>query len=277
MIENIYHYTEVDTLALILENKTIRFNRLDRVDDITEGEGFKKLKLEQFFFVSCWTYDQNENIPQWHMYTDNMSGVRIKLPVKMFDIKKIIVPESHKPFMNGEILSQIPFEKIFTDNYFILPNFIDDNHFERVVEYDKDFVKLKNDAINFTKENGTFSGQIHDPSRIASVKSPDWEFQKEFRFVLMIFPSFPNSGLVDKSWQKNIPNFITDALLNGKGPDIEYFDIDLDPNVLDSIEVTVGPACSDGKKIMIDSLLQKYTKNGKLVVSKHKGKIRSKK
>ena len=29
----IYHYTSIETLALILKYKTIRFNRLDQVDD----------------------------------------------------------------------------------------------------------------------------------------------------------------------------------------------------------------------------------------------------
>ena len=34
----LYHYTSVNTLYYILKNKTIRFNRLDKVDDIDEGE-----------------------------------------------------------------------------------------------------------------------------------------------------------------------------------------------------------------------------------------------
>lgn len=34
----IYHYTNIETLALVLKNKTIRFNRLDRVDDLEEGQ-----------------------------------------------------------------------------------------------------------------------------------------------------------------------------------------------------------------------------------------------
>ena len=42
----IYHYTNIEALALILKNQTIRFNRLDKVDDIEEdacvinGRGF---------------------------------------------------------------------------------------------------------------------------------------------------------------------------------------------------------------------------------------------
>ena len=33
----LYHYTSLATLALILKNRTIMFNRLDKVDDVEEG------------------------------------------------------------------------------------------------------------------------------------------------------------------------------------------------------------------------------------------------
>lgn len=32
----IFHYTSIETLALILKNRTIRFSRLDKVDDPEE-------------------------------------------------------------------------------------------------------------------------------------------------------------------------------------------------------------------------------------------------
>lgn len=35
---NIHHYTSLETLALILNHRTIRFNRLDKVDDMEEAE-----------------------------------------------------------------------------------------------------------------------------------------------------------------------------------------------------------------------------------------------
>ena len=48
----IYHYTSIETLALILKNKTIRFNRLDHVDDVDEaayGSGVqKKVKISHY-------------------------------------------------------------------------------------------------------------------------------------------------------------------------------------------------------------------------------------
>ena len=59
----IYQYTSIDVLKLILENKTIRFKKLDLVDDIDESDycfepiGFNPSK---YFFVSCWTKEKHE-------------------------------------------------------------------------------------------------------------------------------------------------------------------------------------------------------------------------
>ena len=83
---NLFHYTSIEALALILKNKTIRFNRLDCVDDLEEsmyGSGPNDIKLGQYQFVSCWTKDCEENIALWKMYTSN-KGVRICLDSDMF-------------------------------------------------------------------------------------------------------------------------------------------------------------------------------------------------
>lgn len=75
----IYHYTSIETLALILHSKKIRFNRLDRVDDVEEscyGSGPTNARLGMYSFVSCWTKDVMENLSLWKMYT-GYKGVRI--------------------------------------------------------------------------------------------------------------------------------------------------------------------------------------------------------
>lgn len=38
MNQYLYHYTSIETLALILKNRTIRFNNLQNVDDPEEAE-----------------------------------------------------------------------------------------------------------------------------------------------------------------------------------------------------------------------------------------------
>lgn len=64
----LYHYTSIETLALILKHKTIRFSRLDRVDDPDEYS-FKEdgITPAHYCYVSCWTKNDNENLPQWYI------------------------------------------------------------------------------------------------------------------------------------------------------------------------------------------------------------------
>ena len=49
----LYHYTNTETLALILSNKTIRFNSLNNVDDLQEQETSDVKNFGQYCFVSC--------------------------------------------------------------------------------------------------------------------------------------------------------------------------------------------------------------------------------
>ena len=64
----IYHYTSIETLALILKNKTIRFNRLDHVDDVDEaayGSGVQKTLLGRVFKIcikKCSNIELKNNI-----------------------------------------------------------------------------------------------------------------------------------------------------------------------------------------------------------------------
>jgi hypothetical protein len=94
----IHHYTSIENLALILNSGKIRFNRLDKVDDIEEI-GIIDPRVYLKFFISCWTDDNAESIPLWKMYTPNMRGVRISMPKDMFQ-KKVIKAGNYK---NAEV------------------------------------------------------------------------------------------------------------------------------------------------------------------------------
>jgi len=48
----IYHYTTIESLAQILKNKTLLFNRLDCVDDIEEGS-IKRKHLANYSLEKC--------------------------------------------------------------------------------------------------------------------------------------------------------------------------------------------------------------------------------
>ncbi|MCV5372328.1 hypothetical protein OFD18_29525, partial [Escherichia coli] len=73
-MSEIFHYTSIASLALILKSNKIRFSRLDGVDDILEAQTHVGINFGQYFFVSCWTKTKEESIPQWHMYGNDMKG-----------------------------------------------------------------------------------------------------------------------------------------------------------------------------------------------------------
>ena len=257
----------------------MRFNRLDRVDDITEGEAFTSVKLEKFFFVSCWTCDHQERLPQWNMYTRDMAGVRITLPLQMFDFRPLEVPARYNNIIRkSSIISPIPFEHIFGKDYFIPPIFLNEEHFGRKVIYTPDFIKRKNDAIKMEAgPGGEIKGSISDPTGIASLKSPDWEFQKEYRFVLFIVPSLPISDDPNffETFSKQLPNIVATSLYTGKGPNLTFFDVGISQSEINEIQITTGPLCPEGDHIIVEALLDKYAPNGSLQKSKFTGTIRN--
>lgn len=63
--EYLYHYTNVDALALILKNRSIRLNSLDKMDDLQEQLSTDKQNFGRFIFVSSWTDNEDEEIPMW--------------------------------------------------------------------------------------------------------------------------------------------------------------------------------------------------------------------
>lgn len=91
--EVLYHYTSLDTLALILRNRPIRFTPLSSMDDVQEHMTTGTSNIGDFVFVSCWTGEDRESIPMWSLYASLESGVRIELPSTPFETYPL-TPES---------------------------------------------------------------------------------------------------------------------------------------------------------------------------------------
>lgn len=119
----IYHYTTTETLALILRNRTIRFNRLDKVDDLEESDVVSAgVKLGRYAFISCWTETEEESIPLWKMYTNGSSGVRISFEFEPFEDYEI--KSNYELDVEGGITTKkFPLSELMHSEYFILPNF----------------------------------------------------------------------------------------------------------------------------------------------------------
>jgi hypothetical protein len=82
--EKLFQYTSVDSLEKILSNCTIRFSRLDTVNDPEEAKAADVPNAASSVMVSCWSADERESIPMWSMYGDHFSGVRFGMPSNMF-------------------------------------------------------------------------------------------------------------------------------------------------------------------------------------------------
>jgi hypothetical protein len=258
--EYVWHYTSIDTLGLIVQNQTIRFNRLDKVDDASEGLSFERLRLEKFFLVSSWTHQRDERIHQWDRYGDRGAGVRLCFPRRMFEYKPLYPPPELEMTVQGVTESPLPFRQVFGPDYLVLPTFLKDEHFARRVEYLSNFVAEKNSAIRINQDanRGTIEVSISHPTRIACLTSPDWAHQEEYRFVIFVVPApvYRTDATYVQSLSRDLPNIAIDALVRGNQPSIDHLDIRLSPKVLSSIDITVGPLCDNDGLTRVTSLLR---------------------
>lgn len=275
----IYHYTTIPTLALILHSKKMRFNRLDRVDDIEEsayGSGPLNIKLSKYHFVSCWTKSGNENLALWNMYT-RYKGVRIGLESVPFETYKV----------TDTFSSLIPESMMFGKDYFASSfnnpaTLYDIEYVDNPKERIKLLVETKDDRTSF------------DTPHIGIYKRKEWEIQQESRFKINVFPF--DFRYVIEEVKKNHSHCEVDKLISkenigsimfgmikstvpsmalNKPVSLEYIDRPLDLDKLNHIEVMLGPLTTEADRIIVDSLLKSFP-NHVLIDSTFKGKIRDK-
>jgi hypothetical protein len=224
----IYHYTNIQTLAQILEHKTIRFTRLDLVDDPEEYQYFKDdIFPAQYVFVSCWTRNSLDNIPQWLLYGDKNHGVRIGLSEEVFDIY------NHK---NGKRYLTDP--KSLSDNGFALMPLL-----QGIPLYD---ICYKDDLSDVKDRIFKDSGRV-DSKMIGRYKSNVWSFQKECRFIIYITPS--------KAWYKEEDRGCVDP---NYPMELTHYDIPISASVFENMDVMLGPGVTEAERLLVAALMHKY-------------------
>ena len=120
-MELLHHYTSINTLELILRNRTLRLGRLDNVDDKQESQLIHEKHWAQYLFISSWCKDHDENPRLWNEYTDN-KGVRISLPKFLFEQHVLKSKPELNLFFGDNTVSPLPLSKIYNDKWmFFLP------------------------------------------------------------------------------------------------------------------------------------------------------------
>lgn len=252
----IYQYTNIEALAYILKNRTIRFNRLDKVDDIEEGS-LESLGVQfcKYVFVSCWTESEEESIPLWKMYGGDKGGVKIGLEQQMFQEYLIDNNSLNRLNVTGSILSKIPPRDMLSAGYFFMP-FTDYNNdmFYRHINYVDDVSIYTKDAITLSNIKGDRGDLKLSTKPFGYYKHKRWAFQNESRFVLYALPMNP----LFEGGNAEISSLVMQSILGNKQLPFEDYYMHLKEDVINHIEITLSPSATDAQRIIVDSLVAKY-------------------
>ena len=249
--KKLYHYTSINTLALILKSQAINLGRLDVVNDKREGSSSDFGSFAQYIFISCWTETSEENLALWNMYTHKMRGVRIELPLPIFSIHKI----------NEKNNSIVPQEETVNNEkaIFVVP------HTDMLYKmtYTDDDSALNPEIIVNT---GEFSG--YSLNKIAVCKKSMWSIENEWRFRLNIFP-FDKTGPTNKS----VMNF-ADYVEAKIPPSISSYLVKIDNPSFSQMKIRLGPRLEKGDYEIVEALVNTFNPNAIIEISSLVNEIR---
>lgn len=275
----IHHYTNIDVLALILRNHTLRFTRLDQVDDSEESNFIcKGVNLGPYTFVSCWTEVKEESIPMWKMYTEGKWGVRLSF--NKDGLFKVYTDYEYKGHDNmitnvGKEIHFLLDPKLRLNQTDYMPPILEEDYdgcnFYRKVKYVDDIVPYADGCVEFPEDPKT-EGITVKTDKVGSYKNKRWAFQEESRFVIFFAPRNP---LAYFNTDKYIPEQIRQirAIKNNEGLSFSYYDMNLNEEAFENLVITMSPLCEPSQKIMVKALCRQYAPNAQIVESNLSGKL----
>ncbi len=255
--EFLYHYTTLESLALILINRTFRFSRLSDLNDPLEGKNDSFEHAEKLVYSSSWTASQDDTLPMWKMYA-GLDGVRIKLPSDLFASQG---EPSHglwpplEAALNGMKLNN-PVTITLGGRY--------SHEMKHLSGPDAiEYVPRDNVAdipdVFFMRPINSMEGKREDPTLVLAhvglTKSQDWAFENEWRFRI---PYFMDMSIINGG-----PEYILKMPL----PVETAVFLPFDPGKLDALEVLTGPKFTDGQMILLEALINTHAPKAKIIKS----------
>lgn len=255
----LYHYASLDTLALILHNRTIRFSRLDKVDDPQEQRSADSQNLGKMKLVSCWTSSDEESIPMWREYAGADCGVRIQM--KSYPFKQYSVSNDSLNMLSSEAVLNalggsfdglhLPLEDFWDKNYHFFET-ARDREILHEVEY------TNNQSLLFPKVINAFGhgGLVADLNALGVHKTIAWSYQKEWRYILTAVPIGIDSVInvrLDQILRAN------DVMLDKCDPGIPpYYDLTISDEAFSSMKIVSSPKMTPGNRVILNTLIEKY-------------------
>ena len=277
----IHHYTNIEVLSLILKNRTLRFNRLDRVDDPEESNFISNgVNLGPYTFVSCWTEAKEESIPMWKMYTKENWGVRLSV-VKEGLFRTYTEKDGFRH--NGLVATNLgapiqflfPTEVRYSQTKYTPPFLTTDYDgcgFYRKIEYVDDVQQYAGDSVDIVKHpNGKGSIRIRF-DKVGSYKNKRWYFQEESRFVLYFMPGNSLATFNTASFDMEQNRMIT-SIIQNKDLGFSYYDMCLSDEAMENLVITMSPLSDSAQWAIVEALRDKYAPKARIVKSNLCGKI----
>jgi hypothetical protein len=285
----LYHYTNINSLALILQSKKFLFSSLPDLDDLEEGLIKDRQKWTKYCFVSSWTSQIKEDIPMWKMYCNDLKGVRIRLPSNLFPIYEITSPqvEDQLAKMGSINLSKKPDDKLgdapieSPKIWFRSPVPIEEFFNEQYSFLSSSFKGVELVKVNYTDEEddilqkiGSISGELLEVAlgKLGKAKRSHWDFQKEWRYIVRILPvPFRQTFPFLPGFNKDFMSAAIELCLNL--PFSNYL-MCVDEKKFEDMEITLGPKANEGDRAMVELLINEYNPSASWKYSDLKDKIR---
>lgn len=241
-INYLYHYTSVESLAMILSTKKVRLSPLSDLDDLQEEKTYDLTNIGKTVFVSSWTDDSKESIPMWNMYSDIKSGLRIKAIPNMFEDYKIT-----------------PANKIVISDY--------DHWKDDVVTFPQELKKViySDEIKDLIPQIIDEKRGVWDQSKLGIYKNTAWAFQSEWRYIIRLWPGNKYDKTGDTP-EVIYNNFVLQI-------DKHIF-LNIKAEAFDALEVTLSPKISEGNRKIVELLREKFCPNMKILESTLKDCLR---
>lgn len=256
----LFHYTTIDTLALILDSKSIKFSRLDLLDDKTESEQFAEFNPLQYIFSASFTDDPVESIPMWKMYANMETGIRIEFDSETLispTHKKIIIPKNEHEcaIFPPSIYTAVNANDVLNSDYALAYwNLDDEDSIDQCIKLKRiSYINNYQDKykglikISDTIENGNITRNIqYNPTNFGFYKSEYWAFQKEVRLLIYAVPFAKNIDEINK------------IVANKRPLNSTFLLVPLADKCLQHLKITLSPKASCASRLIVKALVDKY-------------------
>ena len=244
MTDYLYHYTNLEALKLILQNKTFRLSSLNRMDDLEEGETEDFQKLGRFIYISSWTNNPNESLLLWN-YSRGNEGVRLRMKPQIFKEENI----DSKINIHGRT---VEVKEVF--NLGLL---------DIMKKKNISFVPPRAELIRVTYTNleRLLKPTVHkifpggdveiQTENLGIFKRIEWQDQQEWRYRLNSMPLSINEVVLSR--YPNGHKILLDKLKTRE--DLGYVDIPLKDGVFEDLEILCSPYMSEKSKGVLNEFL----------------------